>query len=134
MRAVFGISSPSMVSQESQSMFSIFCFTLHCAFRQWKYVKLLDKLGLLNINLNVYILIYWISCLFLLQIVVPPLPGKALKRRLPFRGDEGIFEESFIEERRSGLEQFINRLGYNRLSLQHSYCLLISLLFQPPMN
>lgn len=43
------------------------------------------------------------------QIVVPPLPGKALKRQLPFRGDEGLFEESFIEERRSGLEQFINR-------------------------
>uniref|UniRef100_A0A9L0IHD8 Sorting nexin 12 n=1 Tax=Equus asinus TaxID=9793 RepID=A0A9L0IHD8_EQUAS len=34
------------------------------------------------------------------KIVVPPLPGKALKRQLPFRGDEGIFEESFIEERR----------------------------------
>uniref|UniRef100_A0A8C1FRW8 Sorting nexin 12 n=1 Tax=Cyprinus carpio carpio TaxID=630221 RepID=A0A8C1FRW8_CYPCA len=43
------------------------------------------------------------------KIVVPPLPGKALKRQLPFRGDEGIFEESFIEERRAGLEQFINR-------------------------
>ncbi|XP_062309698.1 sorting nexin-12 isoform X1 [Osmerus eperlanus] len=43
------------------------------------------------------------------KIVVPPLPGKALKRQLPFRGDEGIFEESFIEERRLGLEQFINR-------------------------
>lgn len=43
------------------------------------------------------------------QIVVPPLPGKALKRQLPFRGDEGIFEESFIEERRQGLEQFINK-------------------------
>ncbi|KAG8144694.1 putative Sorting nexin-12-like protein [Naja naja] len=39
------------------------------------------------------------------KIVVPPLPGKALKRQLPFRGDEGIFEESFIEERRQGLEQ-----------------------------
>uniref|UniRef100_A0A3B3ZYV1 PX domain-containing protein n=1 Tax=Periophthalmus magnuspinnatus TaxID=409849 RepID=A0A3B3ZYV1_9GOBI len=43
------------------------------------------------------------------KIVVPPLPGKALKRQLPFRGDEGIFEDSFIEERRVGLEQFINR-------------------------
>lgn len=43
------------------------------------------------------------------QIVVPPLPGKALKRQLPFRGDEGLFEESFIEERRMGLELFINR-------------------------
>ncbi|XP_052313367.1 sorting nexin-12-like isoform X6 [Oncorhynchus keta] len=43
------------------------------------------------------------------KIVVPPLPGKALKRQLPFRGDEGIFEDAFIEERRVGLEQFINR-------------------------
>lgn len=43
------------------------------------------------------------------QIVVPALPGKALKRQLPFRPDEGLFEESFIEERRLGLEQFINR-------------------------
>ncbi|KAK9411919.1 sorting nexin-12 [Crotalus adamanteus] len=43
------------------------------------------------------------------KIVVPPFPGKALKCQLPFRGDEGIFEESFIEERRQGLEQFINK-------------------------
>lgn len=43
------------------------------------------------------------------QIVVPALPGKALKRQLPFRPDEGLFEESFIEERRNGLEQFINK-------------------------
>lgn len=43
------------------------------------------------------------------QIVVPALPGKALKRQLPFRPGEGLFEESFIEERRNGLEQFINR-------------------------
>ena len=27
--------------------------------------------------------------LFLRQIVVPPLPGKAIKRQLPFRGDDG---------------------------------------------
>lgn len=43
------------------------------------------------------------------QIVVPSLPGKALKRQLPFRSDEGLFEDSFIEERRAGLEQFINK-------------------------
>ncbi|CAG11733.1 unnamed protein product [Tetraodon nigroviridis] len=36
------------------------------------------------------------------KIVVPALPGKALKRQLPFRPDEGLFEESFIEERRVG--------------------------------
>lgn len=73
-----------------------------------------------------------------LQIVVPPLPGKALKRQLPFRGDDGevlsllsplslslpilltiylillfvflgIFDDDFIEDRRKGLEEFINK-------------------------
>lgn len=43
------------------------------------------------------------------KIVVPPLPGKAWKRQLPFRGDDGIFEEEFIEDRRKGLEVFINK-------------------------
>ncbi|XP_030621920.1 sorting nexin-12-like isoform X5 [Chanos chanos] len=56
------------------------------------------------------------------RIVVPPLPGKALKRQLPFRGDEGIFEESFIEERRVGLEQFINRIAGHPLA-QNERCL-----------
>ncbi|XP_057677529.1 sorting nexin-12 isoform X1 [Corythoichthys intestinalis] len=56
------------------------------------------------------------------KIVVPPLPGKALKRQLPFRSDEGLFEESFIEERRSALEQFINRC----LHLPHFFRHLIS--------
>ncbi|KAA8586753.1 hypothetical protein FQN60_000589 [Etheostoma spectabile] len=51
------------------------------------------------------------------KIVVPSLPGKALKRQLPFRGDEGLFEESFIEERRSGLEQFINSLHQKLLAV-----------------
>ena len=41
--------------------------------------------------------------------MVPALPGKALSRQLPFRGDDGIFEEEFIEDRRKGLEQFINK-------------------------
>ncbi|XP_016134194.1 sorting nexin-12-like, partial [Sinocyclocheilus grahami] len=56
-----------------------------------------------------------------MKIVVPPLPGKALKRQLPFRGDEGIFEESFIEERRAGLEQFINRIAGHPLA-QNERC------------
>ncbi|XP_063751042.1 sorting nexin-12 isoform X2 [Eleginops maclovinus] len=56
------------------------------------------------------------------KIVVPSLPGKALKRQLPFRGDEGLFEESFIEERRSGLEQFINRIAGHPLA-QNERCL-----------
>ena len=43
------------------------------------------------------------------QIVVPTLPGKALKRQLPFRSDDGIYEEGFIEERRTALEVFINK-------------------------
>ncbi|XP_063773148.1 sorting nexin-3 isoform X1 [Pseudophryne corroboree] len=43
------------------------------------------------------------------KVVVPALPGKALFRQLPFRGDEGIFDDSFIEERKQGLEQFINK-------------------------
>jgi sorting nexin-3/12 len=50
-------------------------------------------------------------CLFStnVQIVVPPLPGKAWKRQLPFRGDDGIYEEEFIEDRKQGLELFINK-------------------------
>ncbi|KAG5846515.1 hypothetical protein ANANG_G00115790 [Anguilla anguilla] len=31
------------------------------------------------------------------KVVVPPLPGKAIFRQLPFRGDDGIFDDSFIE-------------------------------------
>jgi hypothetical protein len=46
---------------------------------------------------------------YLLQIVVPSLPGKAWKRQMPFRGDDGIFEEDFIEDRRKGLEVFVNK-------------------------
>ncbi|XP_075958499.1 sorting nexin-12-like isoform X2 [Anarhichas minor] len=56
------------------------------------------------------------------KIVVPSLPGKALKRQLPFRGDGGLFDESFIEERRSGLEQFINRIAGHPLA-QNERCL-----------
>lgn len=45
------------------------------------------------------------------QIVVPALPGKAFKKQLPsfMRSDDGIFEDDFIEERRKGLELFINK-------------------------
>ncbi|BFZ25155.1 hypothetical protein BsWGS_28194 [Bradybaena similaris] len=56
------------------------------------------------------------------KIVVPPLPGKALKRQLPFRGDDGIFEDDFIEERRKGLEQFINKVAGHPLA-QNEKCL-----------
>jgi len=50
------------------------------------------------------------------KIIVPPLPGKALKRQLPFRNDDGIFEEAFIEERRKGLEQFLNKVSGHPLA------------------
>jgi len=56
------------------------------------------------------------------KIVVPALPGKALKKMLPFRGDDGIFEDEFIEERRQGLEGFINRVAGHPLA-QNERCL-----------
>ncbi|XP_038213908.1 sorting nexin-12 [Zerene cesonia] len=56
------------------------------------------------------------------KIVVPPLPGKALKRQLPFRSDDGIFEEEFIEDRRKGLEVFINKIAGHPLA-QNERCL-----------
>ncbi len=45
------------------------------------------------------------------QIVVPPLPGKAWERQIPgfLRNHDGIFEDEFIEDRRRGLEEFINK-------------------------
>ena len=36
---------------------------------------------------------------------MPPLPGKAFVKQLPFiNSDDGIFEVEFVEERRLGLE------------------------------
>lgn len=63
----------------------------------------------------------FIVCI-LLQIVVPPLPGKAWKRQMPFRGDDGLFDENFIEERRKGLESFINKIAGHPLA-QNERCL-----------
>lgn len=57
-----------------------------------------------------------------IQIVVPPLPGKAWKRQMPFRGDDGLFDENFIEERRKGLESFINKIAGHPLA-QNERCL-----------
>ncbi|MEE6475975.1 hypothetical protein FKM82_010923, partial [Ascaphus truei] len=56
------------------------------------------------------------------KVVVPSLPGKAIFRQLPFRGDEGIFEDGFIEERKQGLEQFINKVAGHPLA-QNERCL-----------
>ncbi|CAB3408159.1 unnamed protein product [Caenorhabditis bovis] len=50
------------------------------------------------------------------KIVVPQLPGKSLKRQLPFRSDDGIFEEEFIENRRKALEAFINKVAGHPLA------------------
>ncbi|VDO12835.1 unnamed protein product [Rodentolepis nana] len=43
------------------------------------------------------------------KIIVPKLPGKAWKRMLPLRADDGLFDRDFIETRRRGLEEFINK-------------------------
>jgi len=56
------------------------------------------------------------------KIMVPPLPGKALKKQLPFRSDDGIYEEEFIDERRRGLEVFINKVAGHPLA-QNEKCL-----------
>lgn len=41
---------------------------------------------------------------------------------MPFRGDEGIFEEQFIEDRRKGLEIFVNKIAGHPLA-QNERCL-----------
>jgi sorting nexin-3/12 len=56
------------------------------------------------------------------KIVVPPLPGKALKLQMPFRNDDGIFEEAFIEDRRKALETFVNKVAGHPLA-QNEKCL-----------
>ena len=48
--------------------------------------------------------------------MVPNLPGKAVSRLLPFRGDDGIFDAGFIEERRKGLEVFVNKVAGHPLA------------------
>ncbi|CAF1987701.1 unnamed protein product [Rotaria magnacalcarata] len=52
------------------------------------------------------------------KIVVPPLPSKAWKRQVPafLRRDDGIFEDEFIDERRKGLEQFVNKVAGHPLA------------------
>ncbi|KAJ6222631.1 hypothetical protein RDWZM_001176 [Blomia tropicalis] len=50
------------------------------------------------------------------KIVVPPLPGKAWQRQLPFRSDDGLFDPEFIEDRRKGLEIFVNKVAGHPLA------------------
>ena len=57
------------------------------------------------------------------QIYVPPLPEKAYLKQVPLLNqDDGIFEEDFIEDRRRGLEDFINVLAGHPL-VQGEKCL-----------
>eukprot|EP00041_Stephanoeca_diplocostata_P021973 m.520662 g.520662 ORF g.520662 m.520662 type:complete len:155 (+) comp21953_c0_seq8:174-638(+) len=57
------------------------------------------------------------------KILVPPLPGKALSRQMPWTAEkDGMFAEDFIEERRQGLEEFINRVAGHPLA-QKEKCL-----------
>eukprot|EP00038_Savillea_parva_P023435 m.40930 g.40930 ORF g.40930 m.40930 type:complete len:162 (+) comp6047_c0_seq2:229-714(+) len=57
------------------------------------------------------------------KILVPPLPGKALARQMPWVAEkDGMFAEDFIEERRSKLEEFINKVAGHPLA-QKEKCL-----------
>merc|ERR1712117_759232 len=57
------------------------------------------------------------------QIYVPQLPEKAFLKQVPLLNqDDGIFEEDFIEDRRRGLEDFINVLAGHPL-VQGEKCL-----------
>ena len=58
----------------------------------------------------------------MILIFLSILKGKSWKRQLPFRSDDGIFEEDFIEERKKGLEQFINKVAGHPLA-QNEKCL-----------
>jgi len=50
------------------------------------------------------------------KMVVPSLPNKAWQRQLPFRKDNNFFQDDFIEERRKGLEAFINKIASHPLA------------------
>eukprot|EP00048_Salpingoeca_helianthica_P011871 m.171920 g.171920 ORF g.171920 m.171920 type:complete len:154 (-) comp15293_c3_seq1:44-505(-) len=51
------------------------------------------------------------------KIVVPPLPTKALGRQLPWVSHkDSLFDEQFIEERRKGLEEFLNKISGHPLA------------------
>jgi len=56
------------------------------------------------------------------KIIVPKLPGKSWKRQLPFRADDGLFDQEFIDKRRTGLEEFINKVAGHPL-VQNEKCL-----------
>ena len=66
------------------------------------------------------------------RIAVPSLPDKAWQRQLPFRKDNGLFQDDFIEERRQGLEKFINKVASHPL-VQNERSLHVFLL-EPEIN
>ncbi|CAF2368354.1 unnamed protein product [Rotaria sp. Silwood2] len=66
------------------------------------------------------------------KIAVPQLPDKAWQRQLPFRKDNGLFQEEFIEERRHGLETFINKIAVHPLA-QNERALHV-FLFEPEID
>ncbi len=59
------------------------------------------------------VLFVWIFLVseFWKKMLVPSLPEAPWSRHLPslLRKDEGLFDETFIEDRRKGLEDFINK-------------------------
>lgn len=66
------------------------------------------------------------------KIAVPSLPDKAWQRQLPFRKDSGLFQDDFIEERRQGLEAFINKIAVHPLA-QNERALHV-FLFEPEID
>ena len=60
------------------------------------------------------------------RIRIPPFPGKAWKLQLPFRRDDGLLGQDFIEHRRRGLENFINKIASHPLA-QNEKCLHVFL-------
>jgi len=66
------------------------------------------------------------------KMKVPPLPEKAWSRQLPFRGNANLFQDDFIEERRQGLETFINAVAKHPLA-QNERALHV-FLFEPEID
>ncbi len=66
------------------------------------------------------------------KMAIPPLPDKAWQRQIPFRKNNDLFQDDFIEERRRGLEIFINKIAAHPLA-QNERALHI-FLFEPEID
>lgn len=66
------------------------------------------------------------------KMLVPSLPEKAWSRQLPFRKNNDSFQDDFIEERRRGLEEFINKVAAHPLA-QNERALHV-FLFEPDID